>query len=67
LVIENAPLGIESAKNAGMQCIALSTTLAREHLTQADLVLNSICEVKTLLLEEERSGLEGAENCSPGA
>jgi beta-phosphoglucomutase len=58
LVIENAPLGIESAKNAGMQCIALSTTLAREHLTQADLVLNSISEVKVLLLGEERSGLE---------
>jgi beta-phosphoglucomutase len=27
LVVENAPLGIEAAKNAGMYCIAIETTL----------------------------------------
>jgi beta-phosphoglucomutase len=36
IVIENAPLGIQSAKAAGMFCIALQTTLPREHLSQAD-------------------------------
>ena len=29
LVIENAPLGIESAKKAGMTCIAVSSTLEK--------------------------------------
>jgi beta-phosphoglucomutase-like phosphatase (HAD superfamily) len=41
-VIENAPLGIRSAKNAGMQCIAISSTLDRKFLSEADFVLESI-------------------------
>ncbi|MBN1542053.1 HAD family phosphatase [candidate division KSB1 bacterium] len=39
LVIENAPLGIQAAKAAGMFCVALGTTLAPEELAQADVVL----------------------------
>jgi beta-phosphoglucomutase len=42
VVVENAPLGIEAAKNAGMFCIALETTLGREYLTQADCILQNI-------------------------
>ncbi len=42
LVVENAPLGIESAKNAGMYCVAVETTLGREYLVQADCVLSGI-------------------------
>lgn len=42
LVVENAPLGIEAAKNAGMRCIAIETTLGREHLASADRILPSI-------------------------
>jgi beta-phosphoglucomutase len=49
LVVENAPLGIESAKEAGMYCVAICSTLAREHLSQADVILNSIGELPTLL------------------
>jgi beta-phosphoglucomutase len=45
VVIENAPLGIEAAKNAGMICIAVETTLGREYLTQADFIINSINEL----------------------
>ncbi len=41
LVIENAPLGIVSAKKAGIDCFALRTTLAEEHLTGADRVFRS--------------------------
>jgi len=33
LVVENAPLGIQSAKTAGMACVALETTLAAERLS----------------------------------
>lgn len=41
VVVENAPFGIEAAKSAGMFCIALTTTLAREHLLQADVIVES--------------------------
>lgn len=39
LVIENAPLGIESAKNAGTKCVALMTTLEYKDLQKADVIL----------------------------
>jgi len=45
VVVENAPFGIEAAKSAGMFCIALTTTLAREHLSQADVILESHAEL----------------------
>jgi beta-phosphoglucomutase len=41
-VIENAPpLGIQSAKAAGMICMALTTTLAPADLSAVDTVFNS--------------------------
>ena len=39
LVIENAPLGIQSAKAAGMKCVAITTTLPGEFLHEADWIL----------------------------
>ncbi|MGB9664234.1 MAG: HAD family hydrolase [Ignavibacteria bacterium] len=45
VVIENAPLGIEAAKNAGMICIAIETTLGKEYLAHADFIINSIEEL----------------------
>jgi beta-phosphoglucomutase len=45
LVVENAPLGIEAARNAGMYCVAIETTLGKEHLTSADCILQSIGEL----------------------
>ncbi len=45
VVIENAPLGIEAAKAAGMYCIAIETTLAPGHLRSADGVLKNIEEL----------------------
>lgn len=45
VVIENAPLGIESAKNARMKCIAVETTLGKDFLQQADFIVNSIEEI----------------------
>jgi beta-phosphoglucomutase len=35
LVVENAPLGIQAARAAGMRCLALETTLSEEQLTAA--------------------------------
>lgn len=45
LVIENAPLGVEAAKQAGMKCIALSTTLGPQHLKHADCIVESLKEI----------------------
>ncbi|VVB50477.1 Phosphoglycolate phosphatase [uncultured archaeon] len=39
IVIENAPLGVESAKRAGLFCIAIPTYVEPELLKNADIVL----------------------------
>lgn len=41
IVIENAKLGIMSAKKAGCICYALQTTLGKEYLTDADIIFES--------------------------
>jgi beta-phosphoglucomutase len=45
IVVENAPLGIQAAKNAGMYCVAIETTLGKEHLSKADCILQNIVEL----------------------
>ncbi len=52
VVVENAPLGIESARNAGMRCIAVETTLGAEYLAGADFILRDIRELPELPLFE---------------
>lgn len=39
VAVENAPLGIKSAKSAGMYCVALAHTVSRDKLNEADVVL----------------------------
>lgn len=51
IVVENAPMGIQSAKSANIFCIALETTLSKDNLTNADLILNSYRELTEYLLE----------------
>jgi len=46
VVIENAPLGIQSAKAAGIRCLALQTSLSKEYLKQADHVFNSFADLR---------------------
>ena len=48
VVIENAPFGIESAKRAGLFCIALETSLPKSYLRQADCVIRSFEELHKL-------------------
>jgi beta-phosphoglucomutase len=48
VVVENAPLGIQAAKQAGMVCIALTTTLSREHLKQADHIVDGLKDLVEL-------------------
>lgn len=45
LVVENAPLGIQSAKAAGAICVALTTTLPGEHLQVADVICSNHFEL----------------------
>jgi HAD superfamily hydrolase (TIGR01509 family) len=49
LVIENAPLGIQSAKTAKIKVIAIETTLPKNYLTEADHVVQSFSEVQTII------------------
>ena len=46
VVIEDAGAGVEGAKNAGMKCIALTTTNNMEALFQADLIFDSLVDLK---------------------
>ena len=41
VVIEDAPNGIEAAKNGGIKCIAITTTHERAELGQADMIIDS--------------------------
>ncbi len=47
LVVENAPLGILSAKNAGMHCVAVSTSLPGDYLKKADVIVDNLVKIKT--------------------
>jgi beta-phosphoglucomutase len=49
LVIENAPYGIESAKSAGLRCIAVTTSLPAEYLQDADRTVRDLEELQGLL------------------
>ena len=48
LVVENAPLGIESAKKAGMFCIAITSSLPKEYLDKADLIIDKLQDIPAL-------------------
>ncbi len=37
--VENSPMGVRSARGAGIYCIALETTLPAEYLTGANMIL----------------------------
>lgn len=49
VVIENAPFGIESAKRAGMFCIAVTTSLPQEYLKKADIIVSGLEDVNAII------------------
>jgi len=49
LVVENAPLGIRSAKAAGIFCLALNTSLPSEYLKEADLVVEKLEDIPGII------------------
>jgi len=49
LVVENAPMGVQSAKTAGMTVVAITTTLTKDHLKEADFIADSFGEIEEYL------------------
>ena len=49
IVIENAPLGISSARAAGIYCVAISSTVAPEKLTEAQVIVPTLQSVYSAL------------------
>ncbi|MDD2679408.1 MAG: HAD family phosphatase [Candidatus Omnitrophica bacterium] len=49
VVVENAPLGIESAKRAGMFCVAVTTSLPKEYLSKADIIVDKLQDIPGLI------------------
>ncbi|MBC8277534.1 MAG: HAD family phosphatase [FCB group bacterium] len=49
LVVENAPLGIQAAKAAGLKVAAITTTLGREVLTEAGWIIGNLKEIGSIL------------------
>lgn len=48
IVVENAPLGIQSAKSAGAYCVAITSTLPKKHLSGADKIIDAFTELERL-------------------
>ena len=46
LVVEDAPLGIQAARAAGMKVIGLTSTYGPEELSQADAVIRQLSEIQ---------------------
>lgn len=63
VAIEDAPGGVEAAKRAGMCCIAVTNSVARERLQHADLIVESLAADLSAVIPTvppARSQLEGS-------
>lgn len=52
LVVENAPLGVESAKRAGMKCVAVASYVSPEKLKDTDRVFENHGELEQYLAKD---------------
>lgn len=48
IAVENAPLGIQAAKAAGCYCIAIASTVEKNLLSEADIIVNDFQKLITL-------------------
>jgi beta-phosphoglucomutase len=46
IAVENAPLGVSSAKSAGMYCIGVSSTVLPSQLSEANKIINNIRDIE---------------------
>jgi len=65
LVFEDAPLGVEAARRAGMKAVALTTTLAAEHFSEFDNLIAIAPDFTTLTLEDLTKAFERAQPKAP--
>lgn len=56
IVLEDAANGVKAAKNAGMKCVAITTTHSADLLTEADLVIDGFEELDIKKLVEMGKG-----------
>ena len=56
IVVEDAENGVKAAKNAGMHCVAITTTTNRDILKDADLIIDSFRDISIAALLERFSG-----------
>ncbi|HNV45577.1 MAG TPA: HAD family phosphatase [Spirochaetota bacterium] len=49
IAVENAPMGIRSARGAGLACVAIRTTLDETHLSEADAIVPDHDALRTFL------------------
>ncbi|MBU0952383.1 MAG: HAD family phosphatase [Elusimicrobia bacterium] len=49
VVVENSTLGVLSAKNAGMFCIAITSSLPKEYLRKANITVDDLLEIKKII------------------
>ena len=52
IVFEDAPLGVEAARRAGMRCVVLTTTLPAEAFAQFDNVIHIASDFSALTIDE---------------
>lgn len=52
VVFEDAPAGVQAAKEAGMACVAVTSSVEAPQLQHADLVVDSLGEISTKQLKE---------------
>lgn len=55
LAIENAPLGIKSAKFAGLYCVGIASTVDKNLLNEADIVFENISDFYERIRNEKSS------------
>lgn len=55
IVVEDAPMGIQAAKRAGMHCVAIATTHTETELTAADWVVSRAPHDALILLHRART------------
>ncbi len=58
LVIENAPFGVQSAKNAGLRCLAVAAYLDRKYLKDADMIADNHKDIGKCIRMVEHNEIE---------
>lgn len=56
VVIEDSPNGVQAARNAGIRCIAITTTHGRKDLPGADIIVDAFSDIDLALFGETDAG-----------